>query len=407
MTATLEPAALGCTPAPRLFAGAGAPTVVREGFAAGDAAGVLFLATAGLKESFPPELAWARDWGRLFFLELCQTRDPAAVAPPAEAALHAAVQATPLMPGAEYVSEALLLRLWEELRGLVAAAAGAHPEGLTGWLSQTGPLWHLVGRVTFHLAENKRNEAQPFAFMATYTDQISAAGRLQHIPLGRALQTYAAQKNQPLLEALLKPVREASQRSPLVGELLGSRRLFQALAWTPKEAFAFLREIPVLEQSGLVVKLPDWWKRKGPSRPVVKVSLDADKAAALGANALLSFKVEASLDGARLTPEEWAQIQASPSGLVNLRGQWVEVDSEQLGRVMEHWKEVEAAHRSGGLPFHEGMRWLAGFPSPGAGGAAALDLDSGREWSEIVAGKELEKVLQQLRDPGRQPMRRG
>jgi superfamily II DNA or RNA helicase len=399
MTATCDQAFLGCSPVPRLFAGTEAPPGVHEAFSGGDASGVLYLATTGLKENLSPELAWARDWGRLFFTQLCQTRDPAAVPPPSEAWLHAALQATPLMPGAEYVSEALLVRLWEELRALVAGAAVAHSEGLSGWLDQAGPLWHLVGRVTFHLAENKRNEAQPFAFMATYTDQISAAGRLQHIPLGKALQTYAAQKNQPLLDALLKPVREASQRSPVVGELLESRRLFQALAWTPQEAFAFLREIPALEQSGLVVKLPDWWKRKGPSRPVVKVSLDADKAAAVGVNAMLSFRVEASLDGAKLTPEEWAQIQASPSGLVNLRGQWVEVDSEQLGRVMEHWKEVEAAHRSGGLSFHEGMRWLAGFPSPGAGEASAPDLDSGREWSEIVAGKELEKVLQQLRDP--------
>ena len=381
MTATLAQACLGCSPEPRLFAGAEAPECAREAFSKGDAEGLLYLATLGLKEDLSPELNWARDWWRLFFTQLCQTRDPSAVAPPSETSLSTALRATPLMQGAEYVNEALLVRLWEELRGVVVASAAAHPEGLTGWLHQAGPLWHLVGRVTFHLAENKRNEAQPFAFMATYTDQISASGRLQHIPLGKALQSYAAQKNQPQLDALLQPVREASQRSPLVGELLESRRLFQALAWTPKEAFAFLREIPVLEQSGLVVKLPDWWKRKGPSRPVVKVSLDAEKAAAVGLDAMLSFRVEASLNGAQLTPEEWAQIQASPSGLVNLRGEWVEVDSEQLGRVMEHWKEVEAAHRSGGLSFHEGMRWLAGFPAPGAGEASAPDLDSGREWS--------------------------
>ena len=400
MTAPRDQAALLCSPEPRLLAGLEAPSGVREAFLAGDAAGVLYLATAGLKENLSTELVWARDWGMLFFTQLCQTRDAAAVAPPSEAALQSALQAAPLMPGAEYLNETLLSRLWEELRGLVSAAAAAHSDGLVGWLNQAGPLWHLVGRVTFHLAENKRNETQPFAFMATYTDQISAAGRLQHIPLGKALQTYATQKNQLLLDALLQPVREASQRSSLVRELLESRRLFQALAWTPREAFVFLREIPVLEQSGLVVKLPDWWKRKGPSRPKVKVTLDTARAGGVGLDAMLSFKVEASLDGARLTPEEWAQIRASPSGLVNLRGQWVELDAEQLDRVMEHWKQVEAAHQSGGLSFYEGMRWLAGFPSPDAGEASAPDLDAGREWSDIVAGKHLEAMLQQLREPG-------
>ena len=400
MSAPRDQASLMCSPEPRLLPGAGAPAGVSEAFAAGDAAGVLYLSTVALKEILPPELAWARDWGRLFFTQLCQTRDPGAVAPPSEALLQAAVQSAPPMPGAEYLSEALLVRVWEELREAVSVAAAAHAGGLAGWLDERSSLWHLVGRVTFHLAENKRNEAQPFAFMATYTDQLTAAGQVQHTPLGRALQNYAAQKNQPLLDALLTPVRAASQRSPLVRELLESRRLFQALAWTPQEAFAFLREIPVLEQSGLVVKLPDWWKRKGPSRPAVVVTLDAANAGGVGLNAMLSFKVEASLDGARLTPEEWAQIQASPSGLVNLRGQWVELDADQLGRVMEHWKQVQAAHQSGGLSFHEGMRWLAGYPSAGTGEAVALDLDSGREWTEVVAGKQLEKVLQQLREPG-------
>ena len=400
MSAPRDEAPLLCTPEPRLLAGAAASAGVSEAFAAGDAAGVLYLSTTALKENLPPELAWARDWGRLFFTQLCQTRDPGAVASPSEALLQAALHSAPPMPGAEYLNEGLLVRVWEELREAVSVAAAGHAGGLAGWLDERSPLWHLVGRVTFHLAENKRNESQPFAFMATYTDQLTAAGRLQHTPLGKALQNYAAQKNQPLLDALLQPVRAASQRSSLVRELLESRRLFQALAWTPQEAFAFLREIPALEESGLVVKLPDWWKRKGPSRPAVVVTLDAAKAGGVGLDAMLSFKVEASLDGARLTPEEWAQIQASPSGLVNLRGEWVELDAEQLGRVMEHWKQVQAAHQSGGLSFHEGMRWLAGFPAAGLGEAVAPDLDSGREWTEIVAGKRLEEMLQQLREPG-------
>jgi non-specific serine/threonine protein kinase len=377
MSAPRDQAPLVCSPEPRLSAGAGAPSGVCEAFASGDAAGVLYLSTAALKDSLPPELVWARDWGRLFFTQLCQTRDPGAVAPPSEISLQAALQAAPPMPGAEYLSEGLLVRVWEELREAVSVAAARHAEGLAGWLHERSALWHLVGRVTFHLAENKRNETQPFAFMATYTDQLTGAGQLQHTPLGRALQNYAAQKNQPLLDALLQPVRAASQRSKLVRGLLESRRLFQALAWTPQEAFAFLR---------LVVKLPDWWKRKGPSRPAVTITLDAAKAGGVGLNAMLSFKVEASLDGARLTPEEWAQIQASPSGLVNLRGQWVELDAEQLGRVMEHWQQVQAAHQSGIPPPGWGRRlrpiWIRGV-----NGLRSWQANSWRRFSNNCANR--------------------
>ncbi|NBV86754.1 MAG: ATP-dependent helicase, partial [Verrucomicrobia bacterium] len=239
---------LFCSPEPRLLVRESAASAVVHAFEAGDAAGVLFLATAALKQELTAPLSWARDWGKRFLTHLCQSRDPAAVPVPDAAVLEAALAGAPPMRGAEYLGEALLLRLWEDLRGAVREEAGRHPGGLAGWLEETGSLWHLVGRVTFHLAENKRNAAQPFAFLATYTDQLSADGRVQHTPLGRAL--LAQQKNQSTLEALLQPVREAARRSALVKALLESKRLFQALAWTPQEAYDFLRQIPAMEESG-------------------------------------------------------------------------------------------------------------------------------------------------------------
>ena len=83
---------------------------------------------------------------------------------------------------------------------------------------------------------------------------------------------------------------------------------------------------------------------------------------------------------------------------MNLRGQWVEVDRERLDQVLDHWTKVQAAHASGGLSFHEGMRWLAGFPAPGDD-SIAPDLDSGRDWSQVIAGKNLQALLDQLREP--------
>ena len=35
----------------------------------------------------------------------------------------------------------------------------AHPGGAQAYLREKNPLWRLVGRVTFHLAENKRDAA--------------------------------------------------------------------------------------------------------------------------------------------------------------------------------------------------------------------------------------------------------
>jgi hypothetical protein len=67
--------------------------------------------------------------------------------------------------------------------------------GLSGWLKSKNPLWHKVGRVTFHLAENKRDPHHPFAFLATHTHRLSDQGKPQHLPLARALQEYAGAKN--------------------------------------------------------------------------------------------------------------------------------------------------------------------------------------------------------------------
>ena len=85
--------------------------------------------------------------------------------------------------------------MWDELDAYVHAAIGQTPGGAAAYLKNCNPTWNAVGRVTFHLAENKRNPAYPFAFLATYTNRISEQGKVQHLPLGRALEEYAGAKN--------------------------------------------------------------------------------------------------------------------------------------------------------------------------------------------------------------------
>ena len=49
--------------------------------------------------------------------------------------------------------------------------------------------------------------------------------------------------------------------------MVESREIYHPLAWTPREAYRFLQDIPVFEESGLVVRVPDWWKLKPPASP--------------------------------------------------------------------------------------------------------------------------------------------
>jgi hypothetical protein len=335
---------------------------------------------------------WLREFGQQFFTRLCQTKDALTVSFPS---LTDFMASAPPFAGAEYLTQEVLERWWLELAQHIAQLA---TNGVESWLREECPAWHVVGRVTFHLAENKTDTQRPFAFLATFTEKLSATGQPQHLPLARAVQLYSGQKDQTALNALLAPVRTAAEKSKLLREWLETKRLFQPMAMSPQEAFRVLRETAVFQESGIVMKLPDWWRSgKGP-RPAVSVTIDAPKQSSLHAGALLNFKIAASLEGEPLTAAEWEKLLSADTGLVSLRGRWIEVDGAQLQQVMSHWERVQHATGEGGIGFLEGMRLLAGFDT-----RLAADVQENTElvhdWSDIVAGKNLATVLHQMRDP--------
>ena len=300
------------------------------------------------------------------------------------------------MQGGEYLNGDVLEELWADLDQWVKDEVSSSGNGLAEWLKKHAAIWHQVGRVCFHLAENKRDPKLPFAFLATYAPRLSKAGRLQYQPLGKALQEYAGEKNKRALINLLSPVHLASEKSSFVKDLVESGEVFHPLAWTPGEACRLLQDVPFLEESGLLVRLPDWWRKR--PRPRVSVTIGEQKQSRFGADAMLDFQVGLALGDEALTEEEWQRIMASEDGLAYVKGQWIEVDREKLAEALDHWKRIEAGAAEEGLSFIEGMRLLAGAPSDLDADHASRDEE--REWSFIDAGKWLSEVLAGLRDPG-------
>ena len=375
---------------------------LEKAFAGSNAEGLLLLEGAVMANALSPSLAYWRDFARSYLQRLCQAGggEESAAAPLLEAdaaEMAGLILQAPPMHGGEFVTVDLLERIWRELgERVVRETSGS---GVSAWLKTHHLHWHSVGRVTFHLAENKRDEQRPFAFLATYTHRVSAQGKPQHLPLARALQEYAGARNQAALNGLLAPVQRAVERSDLARELLETRRIFQPLAWTPEEAHRFLKEAPVLEESGLLVRLPDWWKRGQPTRPQVQVKIGQQPGAAnLGLDSLLDFSVEMSLDGETLTKAEWKGIMQAKAGLALLRGKWVEVDPARLQQVLDHWRKVEQSHGDG-VSFLEGMRLLAGAGGEGTSQDAASAQAETRDWAQVVAGSWLEETLAAMRDP--------
>ncbi|HUF61577.1 MAG TPA: DEAD/DEAH box helicase [Verrucomicrobiales bacterium] len=380
---------------------AAASPSLEEAFVAGSAPGLLALAVRrGETGRWPVEFAFWREFADAYLTALAQAGDPpegaeiGEVPMPPELGFESTLR-IPAMRGAEYAKPEVFADLWRELDALARAEARA-AGGRKAWLGRIHPSLHLVGRVTFHLAENKRSQETPFAFMATYTHRLSAQEKPVHLPLGRALKEYAGAKNQTALRSLLEPVRQAAESSGWTRELLESRRIFEPQAWTPSQAYAFLRETPVLESSGIVTRIPDWWRNGRGPRPRVSVRVGENRAAELGVSGLLDFSIEATLGGAELTREEWRLLMKAQDGLVPLRGQWVEVDREKLQGVLEHWKRVEAGLEGDGVSFLEGMRLLAGVR---IGGRADDVPEETADWSEVAAGTGLREILEALRRP--------
>jgi non-specific serine/threonine protein kinase len=378
------------------------PGPVVGAFAESPTRGLLHLATSELQTRLPPPLDFARLFARAYLTRLCQTqaheaKDLPPTPPPAPAELATWVLQAPPMTGLEYLRDEALAGWWADLDALVRDEIRRHAGGPQAYLSDKNPLWRFVGRVTLHLAENKRDPEYPFAFLATYVSRLSAQGRVQHEPLGRALEQYAGARNRQALLALLVPLQRAAERSALVKELVDSGDVYHPLAWSPREAYRFLQDVPVFEESGLIVRVPDWWKPHHPPRAVIDVKIDGRRGARLGADALLDFSVGVALDGEPLGEDELEELLASAGGLVRLKGKWVEIDREKLAEALEHWRAVERGVREDGLTFFEGMRLLAGA-SLGRDVSAALP-ESTREWTGLTPGPVLEATLERLRSP--------
>jgi non-specific serine/threonine protein kinase len=301
----------------------------------------------------------------------------------------------------EYWGDAALAALWGQMersarRGISEVGGDAET-----WLQRFGPSWRLVGRVTFHLAENPRSETHPFAFLATYTTRLSDDQQLQHAPLGRALKQSSARGDQEALRALLEPVRLAADGNPFIRELVDSGRVYQPIPWTPHEAHAFLQAIPAVQSAGVVVKVPDWWDQGRPSRPQVVVEVQTGKKSSLGAAAMLAFRVKVALGGEELSEEEWRRLVEAGAGLVSLRGKWIEVDAKKLEQALQHWRKVEAAAEEGRIGFVEGMRWIAGLRERPGGGSEGASGDPG--WTEVRAEGNFRDWLTELHDVGSAP----
>ena len=386
---------------------------LQVGFGNSSGDGLLTLASVDVPDSFSAEFKFWKQFACKQLQDICQLDEkqrqkfdkkpansrkptPASVEkllpPPDELELAVLVSAAPPMQGLEYLTPEVLRRLWVELAIAIQSQA-SESGGLVKLLAEIAPQFQLLGRVTLHLAENRKNEEKPFAFMATFAHRMSARSTVKHLPLAEALRNYAGEKDQAKLAELLTPIRLAADGCPLIRNWLESRAIFQPQALTIREAHQFLHDVPAMEQAGLVVRVPNWWRARSSSQPSVQIRLGEKQPAGLGADSLLDFSMDISLGGEPLTADEQEALLRADDGLMLLRGKWVEVDQQRLQDALKHWQQLESEH-SRGVDFLRGMRMLAGASLDGAD-----DEEQAADWVRVVAGDWLQETLANLRDP--------
>jgi non-specific serine/threonine protein kinase len=365
-----------------------------EAFAMGPGAGLLRLGAVEVGQALPPVFAWWRDFAARYVIALCGQSIAAAVEPPSPADLASLVLTAPMMSGAEYLSPDVLLGLWAALGEAFEADFAAAGADLQSFLTSLNPVWNLVGRVHFNLAENRRDPDYPFAFMATYTTSLSASARAQHKPLGEAMRDYAGAAKRDKLLSLLQPVQRAAEVCPWLRAAVDAGEIFHPLRWTAAEAGRFLASVPALEQAGIVLRMPAAWRANRPPRPKVSGVVGARAPSSMGLDALLDFKVAVTLDGEPLTDAEVEALLAGTDTLALLRGQWVEIDRDRLARAMDQLEAAQALAARDGLSFAEAMRLLSG---------AAVTVEGAdpetADWGNVSAGPWLAETLAALRAP--------
>ena len=368
---------------------------IAKHFERGDGHGVFRLGAAEPETPLPGVLGFWRDVGRAFVVRLCATEDVETlrakvdVEVPADE-LAALAAAAPPMMGGEYVTPTVLAELCGRMAAAVRDELAAWDGTVEAFLRQASPAWNLVGRVCFHLAENKSDPDAPFAFVATYTTRLSARAKAQHLPLGQALREYAGARNRQALLALLGPVQRAARASAVAKDLVdGGRRV--------RDAGVDSRGGASLPDRRAGAWRPPAWscgcRRRGArsGRRVPRCSVTVGARAGQGRRRRCDPRL---LDRchprrrARCPTRELRAILDGIDGLALVRGRWVEVDRERLRQVLERWQRLRAAHAAGGLSVSsKALRLLAGAPIADAGADAPAGAVA--DWSTGRGGRAL------------------
>lgn len=191
--------------------------------------------------------------------------------------------------------------------------------------------------------------------------------------------TFLKRRFQNPQERLLEDLGRASRLFPLLESSLNEARP-AGMALSVEQAYAFLRESsPLLEQAGFGVMLPAWWQKRS-ARLGVKLQLRPKQGARvsqnlLGRDAIVGYQWQLALGDQALSFEEFRALAALKVPLVNVRGQWVELQRNEIEQAIAFFEKKRG---QGDMTLSEAMRIGLGQEQSETG-LPVVDVE-GEEW---------------------------
>jgi SNF2 family DNA or RNA helicase len=167
---------------------------------------------------------------------------------------------------------------------------------------------------------------------------------------------------------------------------------------TEAEAWRFLAEGSVrLVEAGTSVFLPAWWERISKQRPKLKAkiksSVGSTRESMFGISQLMQFDWKLAIGELELTEEEFRQLLDEKRRLVQIRGNWIQLDPQFMAQVEQVLKKVQ---KKKGLSFRDILELHF---SGEAGGMMPGDLDPEAERMfevEVELNEQLHHMIDQL-----------
>lgn len=244
------------------------------------------------------------------------------------------IRISPFITNANYINKNWIKSIWNFIHNGYQEISKQITGSIQDYLFKKNKNLVNAGKVCFHLAENKLVPTQ-FAFMTTFQTYDINTSRIKNTSLKKTLEQF--NNNQDQLLKILSPITNVASNSTLINKLLDTGEIFYPLSLNKDEAYQFLTEIPIYEQANIICKVPNWWKKKYKTKINVTVG---NKKSYLNFEELADFEINMHLGNLNISLQDLDEILKLNNGLVQYKGEWIEIDNQKLLELKEAYLKV-------------------------------------------------------------------